>query len=465
MAEKKFSNLKLRHKAIVDNNSATGRANWRWPYYDLMSEVLADDHSVIPPITVSSRSGIKGAGEAILAIHSGGHFFRSSETGLKLSFLPNAGIEVSNFTWDDFGMYRVKVKVEQNGVLISSSRTAVLSPPDVPMLAGGNLVGRVNPKPARDVTTGSLHVQLQCGTFVSTGSRLVTVEWTTPSGQTVPSTSTSKGSFLLNLPNPVLGGRYTCRVQNPSVISRCVKNTSRLKRGASVDVDETQARIQLLEAMASSLQDKNHQLTSQLEKQTELCSNLVANANSEISSLQTQQSFQTAADNQLRSELQQQQKLNIDLKAQLDSLVAENDDVKAKLKSQEDAISAMKTEVDQSGANLQQQTTELLSNYRTLSQEFKDLKTETEDVKAKLKSQEDATSALKSEVNQSSTNLRQQSTEMSNYRGLPDQLKSLKTKFGMSDIKDGATRKGTFEIYACSFCINKLREQRMQDDL
>ncbi|KAK7507751.1 hypothetical protein BaRGS_00000716 [Batillaria attramentaria] len=59
MAEKKFSNLKLRHKAIVDNNSATGRANWRWPYYDLMSEVLADDHSVTPPITVSSRSGIK----------------------------------------------------------------------------------------------------------------------------------------------------------------------------------------------------------------------------------------------------------------------------------------------------------------------------------------------------------------------------------------------------------------------
>ncbi|KAK7482272.1 hypothetical protein BaRGS_00026515 [Batillaria attramentaria] len=115
--------------------------------------------------------------ETILATYNGGHFFASSATNLKLSFLANAGLRVSNFSWSDYGTYRVTVNLKQNGALVSTSRAAVLSPPDAPILAAGRLVAHVEPRPVMDNTTGQTHLQLSCGDFLNLGGRPVSVLW------------------------------------------------------------------------------------------------------------------------------------------------------------------------------------------------------------------------------------------------------------------------------------------------
>nr|KAG5713850.1 hypothetical protein BaRGS_024477 [Batillaria attramentaria] len=362
------------------------KVSFQWTF------TTADDETVVN----TEWYQISGAGEAILAIHSGGHFFRSSETGLKLSFLPNAGIEVSNFTWNDYGLYRVKVKVEQNGVLISISRTVVLSLPDVPVLARGRLETLILPKPVRDVTKGDLHVQLQCGTFVSKGSKPVSVVWMTPSGQTFPSTVTSKGSFLLNLPNPVQGGRYMCRLEDPSLVSRCVKRASILNRGASVHVDETQARLQLLDAQLENFQLKSHEWNSQLQGQREVNSNLarkdetltsavsrlqrecsalketetrltskVTQMTSEINLLQTEVSVRKESEETLRSEVSHIRSDLEDMKTNILSLTADQGDFRGRLKDHDDGQSNLAGHITKLSTTIQ----EMMSEYGNLRSE------------------------------------------------------------------------------------------------
>ncbi|XP_025079534.1 uncharacterized protein LOC112555376 isoform X2 [Pomacea canaliculata] len=57
--EKKWSNMKIRYKAIVDSNKKTGQGRTRWNYYSRMAEILEGDPSVIPPVTISSLGGVK----------------------------------------------------------------------------------------------------------------------------------------------------------------------------------------------------------------------------------------------------------------------------------------------------------------------------------------------------------------------------------------------------------------------
>ncbi|KAK7483564.1 hypothetical protein BaRGS_00025238, partial [Batillaria attramentaria] len=109
---------------------------------------------------------------------SSGHFFRSSATGLNLVFLPNAGLRVSNHTWQDFGRYLVKVHVAMDGaLLLSGSRSAVLSPPDAPVLVTDRLVAKLLPRPTLNVTSGEIQLQLSCGEFANVGSRPVSIVW------------------------------------------------------------------------------------------------------------------------------------------------------------------------------------------------------------------------------------------------------------------------------------------------
>lgn len=213
---------------------------------------------------------ISEEGETILATYTDGHFFKSSATGLKVKFLPDAGLLLSNLTWSDFGTFRVTVKVEDNGVLKSRSRSVVLAPPDAPVLAEGRLVAEIVPYPVQSPSTRSLHVQLQCGIFLKMGNRPVSVMWTTPTGQEETSSDVANGRFLLTLSNPVQGGTYTCRLADPSVVSACVstyKNMHFLKWGARVHVDESQARLSLLSAEMGSMTKRDEELESKLEAQ------------------------------------------------------------------------------------------------------------------------------------------------------------------------------------------------------
>ncbi|KAK7492750.1 hypothetical protein BaRGS_00016055, partial [Batillaria attramentaria] len=94
-----------------------------------------------------------------------------------VEFLPNAGITISNHTFEDFGTFSVKVIYRQQETLFSVSRSAVLELPDAPVINGNRLMAHVQREPVTNVTTGEKHVQLTCGKFLGLGSRPVSVVW------------------------------------------------------------------------------------------------------------------------------------------------------------------------------------------------------------------------------------------------------------------------------------------------
>ncbi|KAK7507752.1 hypothetical protein BaRGS_00000717 [Batillaria attramentaria] len=286
------------------------KVSFQWTF------TTADDETVVN----TEWYQISGAGEAILAIHSGGHFFRSSETGLKLSFLPNAGIEVSNFTWDDFGLYRVKAKVEQNGVLISISRTVVLSLPDVPVLARGRLETLILPKPVRDVTKGDLHVQLQCGTFVSKGSKPVSVVWMLKSHE------------------------WNSQLQGQREVN------SNLARK-----DETlTTAVSRLQRECSALKETETRLTSKVTQMT-----------SEINLLQTEVSVRKESEETLRSEVSHIRSDLEDMKTNILSLTADQGDFRGRLKDHDDGQSNLAGHITKLSTTIQ----EMMSEYGNLRSE------------------------------------------------------------------------------------------------
>nr|KAG5690547.1 hypothetical protein BaRGS_014680 [Batillaria attramentaria] len=191
---------------------------------------------------------ISGNEETILATQVMGQLFKFPAVNMTVRFLPNAGIQISNYTWADYATYRVTVKYTHNNVFKSASRSVVLVSPDAPAITGSRLEARMQQKLVTDVITGDKHVQLECGTFLSLGhDRPVSVVWRTPSGDVRSSTSFSKGKFHFTLPNPVVGGTYICRLDDPSTAGRCIQNVASLTRGAYVQVDEVQTRLMLLE--------------------------------------------------------------------------------------------------------------------------------------------------------------------------------------------------------------------------
>ncbi|KAK7482273.1 hypothetical protein BaRGS_00026516, partial [Batillaria attramentaria] len=165
------SGLEWTEKSLVDGATKeaclSDTVSFPWHF------TLAEDETIVNLEWHKKSDGV----ETTLAMYNGQVFFKSPLTDLKLSLLPNAGLQVSNFTWTDFGTYRVTVNTQQNGVFKSNSRAAVLSPPDAPVLAGGRLVAQMVPRPITDNTTGELHVQLVCGNFVYLGTRKPLVVW------------------------------------------------------------------------------------------------------------------------------------------------------------------------------------------------------------------------------------------------------------------------------------------------
>ncbi|KAK7474920.1 hypothetical protein BaRGS_00033807, partial [Batillaria attramentaria] len=156
--------------------------------------------------------------ETFLAAHTSGAFLKSPHLKMNVQFLPDAGIQISNYTWADFATYRVTVKYTLKNVLNSASRSVILAMPDVPVIAGDRLVAHVQPEPVLDRDTGVRHVQLTCGQFLSLGS-----------------------------------------MGPESVVWR---------------VDEAKARLMLLEGGVEILQDKDVETDSELKRQKEVDSSL-----------------------------------------------------------------------------------------------------------------------------------------------------------------------------------------------
>nr|KAG5703780.1 hypothetical protein BaRGS_009578 [Batillaria attramentaria] len=246
-----------------------------------------------------------------------------------VEFLPNAGITISNHTFEDFGTFSVKVIYRQQETLFSVSRSAVLELPDAPVINGNRLMAHVQREPVTNVTTGEKHVQLTCGKFLGLGSRPVSVVWRTPSGETVPSTSFSHGEFHLTLPNPVVGGSYVCRLEDPSFAARCVKNMSALRRGAHLVVDEVQTRLLLLEDGVQGLQDKDQAVDDELERLEEKDANLT----SRDEQLQGELLLQEKTDEKIKTELKRQEDVDTNLKLRDVNLTSEVADLRQDLAS------------------------------------------------------------------------------------------------------------------------------------
>jgi hypothetical protein len=73
----------------------------------------------------------------------------------------------------------------------------------------------------------------------------------TPDNSALSSTFVENGTFVLAVPNPIVGGKYACHVDATSAAAMCVQPNSTLAVGGSLIVDSTQAYIML---MSSQLQ-------------------------------------------------------------------------------------------------------------------------------------------------------------------------------------------------------------------
>ncbi|KAK7499199.1 hypothetical protein BaRGS_00009459 [Batillaria attramentaria] len=120
----------------------------------------------------------------------------------------------------------------------------------------------------QDHVTGTWRVQLTCGLFTDLGEPPVHVVWKTPSGTSLLSTNYESGNFHLLLENPVVGGNYSCSLNN-SPAAACLHGEDPMLREVTVYVDEMQARLTLIEAhqraLESGLKTENANLTQHVQ--------------------------------------------------------------------------------------------------------------------------------------------------------------------------------------------------------
>ncbi|KAK7467948.1 hypothetical protein BaRGS_00036834, partial [Batillaria attramentaria] len=113
-------------------------ASFRWQY------TPSDDETVTNIEWYKSTQD----GKTILATFVAGHLFKLPSIAMTVRFLPNAGVEIGNFTWEDFTVYHVTVNYRRGDTFFSASRRSVtLVLPDAPILAANRLVAYMQPEP------------------------------------------------------------------------------------------------------------------------------------------------------------------------------------------------------------------------------------------------------------------------------------------------------------------------------
>ena len=82
--------------------------------------------------------------------------------------------------------------------------------------------------------------------------------------QTVASTFQDNDRFFLAVPNPFIGGIYTCYIDNSSPATLCIPSNSPLRRGATVLVDGVEGRISLMGSEMQTMKSKETQMARQI---------------------------------------------------------------------------------------------------------------------------------------------------------------------------------------------------------
>ncbi|XP_076435414.1 uncharacterized protein LOC143275302 isoform X2 [Babylonia areolata] len=191
----------------------------------------------------------EGKEEGVLATYVDDHFVPMSSFSGRLAHLQDGGIELSCATILESGHYSISVSTEDvHNALTVHRKTADVTVLDTPKTQSGEIHVTREKNAVRDVITGAWHVQLSCGNFSDRGHPPVDVTWTTPTGARLDSSSYEDGFFHLLLPNPLVGGNYSCSIPPSLPAARCLAEDSPLLDTVSVLVEETAGRFTLLEA-------------------------------------------------------------------------------------------------------------------------------------------------------------------------------------------------------------------------
>ena len=138
----------------------------------------------------------------------------------------------------------------------------------------------------------------------------------TPMNETVASTFQENGRFFLAVPNPFIGGNYTCNINSSSTATLCIPSNSPLKRGATVLADNVEGRISLVGSEMQTTKNKE----TQMERQIQM---LQANNSALAGHVKTLQTQQTAT-TQMARQIQMLQASNSALAAHVKTLQSQH---------------------------------------------------------------------------------------------------------------------------------------------
>lgn len=206
----------------------------------------------------------EGEEETSLATYVEGHFVPISSYSGRLAHVEVGGIELSCATILESGNYSVAVTVEnRDNSLTVHHKTVPVNVIDTPKTQSGEIHVTREEEAVLDVLTQEWHVQLACGNFSDRGHPPVDVMWTDPKGEQLQSSGFEDGFFLLKLPNPVVGGNYSCRISPSSASSSshaagaCLPKDSPLRNVEMTSVNETAGRFSVLEARQRQTRQKS----------------------------------------------------------------------------------------------------------------------------------------------------------------------------------------------------------------
>ncbi|KAK7115714.1 uncharacterized protein [Littorina saxatilis] len=187
---------------------------------------------------------------------SSSHFLKDPAIQQTVEHMPPAGIRLKRVTHNYTGTYSVHVNVNLHGSIVTHRQSVRLFVGAPSMTDDGEIHAEQLNKTAFLNSTQQHHVLLSCGNFKSNWVTMVKAVWTTPDNQTLTSTSKENGRFILAVPNPVVTGDYTCRVENSSYTSVCLPRSSPLLRGATIFVDGCNEGSAVSKATEKDLREK-----------------------------------------------------------------------------------------------------------------------------------------------------------------------------------------------------------------
>nr|QBA18393.1 VIgL family C1q-related protein 5 [Littorina littorea] len=253
----------------------------------------------------------EGRSQELIAMLAHGHLNVMPAFSGRVELTGNAGLVIHHVTAGEKGNYSVEVNaVDASGRSVTLRRKAAVLIGDGLMTTNGQLHVSQMAVAVFSNSTQQWHVALTCGTFTYPDSPPSTVEWTTPSGQSVSSSQYQEGQFLLLLDNPVSGGSYTCHVPQRSASAACLHGNSTDVR-STVVVDDVKARLTLLEAENRQL--KEHLIVVMDLANVKINLAMVNNVSGEVIGLK-------AENEQLKERLAQQERVVHQTQATMNSV-------------------------------------------------------------------------------------------------------------------------------------------------